>query len=113
MAWPISWYATTLSLIHILDLCLLATNVVLGELLIALELVISVATNVANGDLGVLGKLAALLDELTTALLRGGRERQANDNAVGVWGNAEIGGGDRLDDRVDEGLVPGLSLIHI
>ena len=55
----------------LLDLGLLATDIVLGELFVALELVVKVATDVANGDLGLLGILAALLDELATTLLGG------------------------------------------
>lgn len=70
----------------LLDLGLLATDIVLGELLIALELVVEVATDVTDRHLGLLGVLAALLDELATALLGGSRERKTNDGAIGVGG---------------------------
>ena len=72
----------------LLDLSLLATDIVLGELFVALELVVKVTTDVANGDLGLLGILAALLDELATTLLSGSRERQPHDGTVRVGSNA-------------------------
>lgn len=97
----------------LLDLGLLATDIVLGELLIALELVVEVATDVTDRHLGLLGVLAALLDEFATALLSGGRERQTNDGAIGVGGNAQIGSADGLDDSVDERLVPRLDEQHV
>lgn len=97
----------------LLDLGLLATDIVLGELLIALELIVEVATDVTDRHLGLLGVLTALLDELATALLSGGRERQTNDGAIGVGGNAQIGSADGLDDSVDERLVPRLDEQHV
>ena len=92
----------------LLNLGLLATDIVLGELLVALEFVVKVATDVADRDLGLLGVLAALLNELATTLLGGSRERQAYDGTIGVGGNAQVGGADGLNDGVDERLVPRL-----
>ena len=97
----------------LLDLGLLATYVVLGELLIALELVVEVATDVTDRHLGLLGVLAALLDELATALLSGSRERKTNDGAIGVGGNTQIGSADGLDDSIDERLIPRLDEQHV
>ena len=97
----------------LLDLGLLATDIVLGELLVTLELVVKVAADVADGDLGLLGVLTALLNELATTLLGGSRERQTHDGTIGVGGNAQVGGTDGLDDGIDERLIPRLDKQHV
>ena len=76
----------------LLNLSLLAAHLVLGKLLVALKTVIEIATDVADGDTGLLGKLTAFLHELTTTLLGGRRERQTHHVAIGVGSNPQVRG---------------------
>src|SRR5690606_442595 len=95
----------------LLDLVLGAAHVVLADLLFlqqVLDLLVGVAADVADGDLGVLALAGHDLGQLTAALLGQRRQVQADGGAGGVGGQAQVRAEDGLLDRADHALVPGL-----
>src|SRR6185503_3435174 len=96
---------------HGFDLVVRVSMVVLRDLLVFLELLQhleGVAPVVADGDPVVLRDLLHVLDQLLPPLLGERRDRHANDLAVVLRREAEIGGVDRALDRGERRLVVGL-----
>src|SRR5690606_17725485 len=94
----------------LLDLVLGAAHVVLGDLLFlqqVLDLLVGVAADVADRDLGVLAFAGHDLGQLTAALLGQGGQVEADGGAGGVRGQAQVRAQDGLLDRADHALVPG------
>src|SRR5688572_30724759 len=93
----------------LLDLDLGAADVVFGDLLFLqqfLDLVVGIAADVADGDLGVLALGVDELGQFLAALLGEGGQVEADHGAGGVRGQAEVGGEDRLLDGADHLLFP-------
>jgi len=68
-----------------LNLFLGTMYLVLGDILLLdepVELCVCIPSLIAEGDFCLLGKVAALLNKLTAALLGGRREGQADDGPV-------------------------------
>src|SRR2546425_2982335 len=82
--------------------------VVLGDVLGLLDLVDRLRTGAAHADAAFLGELVHDLHQLLAALFREWRQGDADDVAVARGRQPEIGGEDRLLDRLHEGLVPRL-----
>src|SRR5690606_8248865 len=94
----------------LLDLVLAAALLVLADFLFlqqVLDLLVSVAADVADRDLGVLAFLVHHLGQLAASLLGQGGHVDADGGAGGVGGQAQVRGQDRLLDRPDHLLFPG------
>src|SRR5437016_2932492 len=90
-------------------------HILLGVLLLVLRDVLGLfdpadrlGARVADGDAPFLGELVDDLDQLFAALLGERGDGDADDVAVVGGREAEIGGEDRLLDRLEEALVPRL-----
>src|SRR5260221_1757119 len=79
-----------------------------GALLLGLHLVVRVPAERADLHAALLHLLVEDLHQISTALLVERRNVEADEVAVVVRRHTEIGVGDRLLDRLDEALVPGL-----
>ena len=73
-----------------------------------LQLLLDVSTNVAYLNLGLLGNLVALLNEVTTALLSRLGQTQTDNLAIILWSDAHVRVHDGLLDVADLLLVPRL-----
>ena len=71
-----------------------------------LEVIHGVPADVADGHLAVLGILVDLLGQLLAALLRQLREGQADDTAVVLGIDAQVGGLDGLFDGLEQRSRP-------
>src|SRR3989441_8409207 len=90
-------------------------HILLGVLLLVLRDVLGLfdptdrlGARVADGDAPFLGELVDDLDQLLAALLGERGDGDADDVAVVGGREAEVGGEDRLLDRLEEALVPRL-----
>ena len=83
-----------------------SSSVSLALLLGLLDVVDCVAADVADGDLGVLAVFVDLLRQILAALLGQLREDQADDAAVVLRVDAEIGGLDGLFNRLEQRRRP-------
>src|SRR5690606_35679745 len=93
---------------HLLDLGLAARGLVLRHLLLLqqfLDLLVGVAADVADRDLGVLALGVHDLAQLAAALLGQRGQVEADHDAGGVRGEPEVGAEDRLLLRADDLLL--------
>src|ERR1041385_492612 len=94
--------------VQLLDVLLGVLLLVLRDVLRLLDPVDRLGAGVADRHATFLGEFVHDLDELPAALLGQGGNRDANDAAVVRMRETEIGGENRLLDRLEERLVPRL-----
>ena len=87
---------------------LLSSSVITLSLSSDLELLVGVAAIVANGDLVLFARRLHRLGDLLAALLGQRGNRQADDLAVVLRGEAQVGLEQRLLDVLEDALVPRL-----
>ena len=81
----------------------------LGILLQLLDIVHSITADVADGNLAVFAVLLDLLDQFLTTFLGQHGEHKANDSAVVLGVDAQIGNLNRLLDLLEQRAVPRLN----
>ena len=85
---------------------------VLADLVVLLKLlekVEAIAADVAHRDARGLGVFVRDLHDFPPPLFVEFRDSQLEDLSLARWGQAEIGGGNRLLDRVDHRSIPDLN----
>src|SRR5437879_1440537 len=99
---------TQMVVVQLLDVLLGLLLLILGDVLGLLDPPDGLRAGVPDGHAAFLRELVDHLDQLPAALLVKRRKRDADDVAVVRGGETEIGGEDRLFDRLQHGPVPGL-----
>jgi len=95
---------------ELLDLVEGALLLVFGDFFVFggfLDEVVAVAADVADGGAVIFEDAVEVLDDFLAAILGHGRDGDADDLAVVVGIEAEVGGAERLFDFGDEACVPG------